>query len=133
MVGKHKSVFALLKNWCPMIAWVKFSRYKVHLAASKTCLKLPESIEDLLSNVGSNYSRRFSKQTQLKEFHEYLDTCIHQIMSPSKTRFLSLKQCVDQVLDQYEPLKSYFTTALFEDPSKTSYFTLTTLKDDRSF
>ena len=33
---------------------------------------------------------------------------------------MSVKQCVDRILEQYEPLKAYFTGVCFEDPSYTT-------------
>lgn len=45
---------------------------------------------------------------------------MHKILSPSITRWLSLEQCVNRVIEQYEPLKAYFRESVFEDPSKTT-------------
>ncbi|XP_046689130.1 uncharacterized protein LOC124375050, partial [Homalodisca vitripennis] len=44
---------------------------------------------------------------------------IHKILSPAVTRWLSLKSCVDRVIEQFQPLKAYLLTASVEDPSNT--------------
>lgn len=54
---------------------------------------------------------------------------MHKILSPSITRWLSVKQCVDRVLEQYEPLVAYFTELVFEDPSHTTEVMLETFNN----
>ncbi|KAF0711192.1 Dimer Tnp hAT domain-containing protein [Aphis craccivora] len=91
----------------------------IHLSASKACIKLPRSIEDVLRNIGSHFSRSHSRQMKYKEFQEFFKVEIHKILSPCTTRWLSLKACVDRILEQYPALKEYFRLLHFEDPSKT--------------
>jgi hypothetical protein len=118
-VGQHHSVFSFLKERYPQVVCVKCSCHMAHLAASKACMKLPKEIEDLLRNLASHFNRSFPRQEALKEFQIFFTTDIHKILSPSITRWLSLKQCVDRVIEQFEPLKAYLNLMLFEDPSPT--------------
>lgn len=67
MVAEHNSVFSRLKPQNPNIVCVKCSCHSIHLAASKACLKLPRSVEDLLRNLGAHFNRSFSRQMALKE------------------------------------------------------------------
>ncbi|KAG5881767.1 hypothetical protein JTB14_005530 [Gonioctena quinquepunctata] len=120
MFGEKQSVVSLLKNELPHIVCIKCSCHMTHLATSKACLKLPRSVEDLLRNVGSHFSRSYSRIAKFKEFQIFFQTDIHKILSPSHTRWLSLKACVDRVLEQYIPLKEYFRETVFSDPSKTT-------------
>lgn len=120
MVGEYNSVFSSLKKDLPHIVTVKCSCHMIHLAASKACLKLPRSVEDMLRNIGSHFSRSYSRQQSFKEFQIFFKTEIHKILSPSITRWLSLEQCVKRVLEQYDPLQAYFRELVFEDPSKTT-------------
>ncbi|KAJ8970481.1 hypothetical protein NQ314_001210 [Rhamnusium bicolor] len=92
MAGEHVSVFANLKKDIPHIALIKCSCHMINLSSSKACLKLPRTVEDLLRSLGAHFTQ---------------------------TRWLSLKACVDRVLEQYIPLKAYLTEAVFSDPSKT--------------
>lgn len=103
----HCNVYALLKRELPNIVYIKYSCHMIHLVASKACLKLPRSIEDLLRNLGSHFSRSFTRQEKFKEFQEFFHTDIHKILSPSVTRWLSIQACVDRVLEQFEPLLAY--------------------------
>lgn len=120
MVGEHNSVFSLLKKDNPNIVCIKCSCHMVHLAASKACLKLPRSVEDLLRNLGSHFNRSSLRRHKFKEFQIFFQTEIHKILSPATTRWLSLKQCVDRVLEQYDPIKAYLREVVFEDPSVTT-------------
>lgn len=52
MIGEHNSVFSHLKAALPSIACIKCSCHLIHLAASKACLKLPRSVEDLIRTWG---------------------------------------------------------------------------------
>ncbi|KAG8179977.1 hypothetical protein JTE90_016351 [Oedothorax gibbosus] len=119
MVGEHNSVFSHLKQESPYIACIKCSCHMIHLAASKACLNLPKHVEDLLRNLGAHFNRSYGRQLAFKEFQEFFRVEIHKILSPAATRWLSLKACVDRVLEQYEPLKAYLREACFEDPSYT--------------
>lgn len=127
MFGEHHSVVSLLKEELPDVAFIKCSCHLSHLVASKACLKLPRSVEDLLRNLGSHFSRSFSRQKKFEEFQQFFSVDIHKILSPTSTRWLSLKQCVDRVLEQYTPLKEYLRCLVFEDPSKTTEEMLSTM------
>lgn len=129
MVGEHSSVFALLKNDLPHIALVKCSCHMIHLSSSKACLKLPRNVEDFLRSVGAHFSRSSKRQMKLKEFQEFFQVEIHKILAPAQTRWLSLKACVDRVLEQYIPLKAYLTETVFTDPSKTTEEMLITMNN----
>lgn len=129
MVGDYHSVFSHLKSEIDYIVCVKCSCHMAHLAASKACLQLPKSVEDLLRNLSSHFSRSFSRQQALKEMQQFFCVEIHKILSPANTRWLSLKACVDRVLEQYTVLEAYLRTVVFDDPSQTTEQMLSTLKN----
>lgn len=129
MAGNNNSVFSLLKKNFSSIVCIKCSCHMAHLAISKACLKLPRSVEDLLRNIGSHFHRSHARIKKLEEFQEYFQTGIHKILSPSITRWLSIKSCVDRVLEQYEPLQAYLRVQVFEDPSITTEQMLSTMEN----
>lgn len=118
MVGEYNSVFAKLKERLPNIVCVRCSCHMIHLAASKACLQLPKSVEDMLRNIGSHFSRSHNRQQKLAEMQRFYQTQIHQILLPATTRWLSLKACVDRTLEQYPALEAYFRLEIVEDPSR---------------
>ncbi|CAH0555086.1 unnamed protein product [Brassicogethes aeneus] len=123
------SVFTLLKENIPHIICIKCSCHMAHLATSKACLKLPKSVEDLLRNIGSHFHRSSQRTKRFEEFQTFFEVKIHKILSPAVTRWLSIKNCVDRVLEQYEPLKGYFRELVFEDPSHTTQIMIETLEN----
>lgn len=127
MVGEHNSVFSRLKHDNPHIVCVKCSCHSIHLAASKACLNLPRSVEDLLRNLASHFHRSYGRQMALKECQEFFNVDIHKVLSPSITRWLSLEACVNRVLEQYDVLKAYLSTEVIDDPSITLNAMLATM------
>lgn len=120
MFGEFKSVYSYLKMDLPNIVCIRCSCHMIHLSSSKACLKLPRTVEDLLRNIGAHFSRSALRQERFKEFQTFFRVDIHKILLPCNTRWLSLKACIDRVLEQFTPLKAYFTEVVFSDPSKTT-------------
>ncbi|KAF2887669.1 hypothetical protein ILUMI_18504 [Ignelater luminosus] len=96
----------------------------IHLSSSKACLKLPRNVEDFLRSVGAHFSRSSHRQLKFKKFQEFFQVEIHRILAPAQTRWLSVKACVDRVLEQYIPLKAYLAEAVFSDPNATHFLGL---------
>ncbi|XP_014299066.2 uncharacterized protein LOC106693944 [Microplitis demolitor] len=132
-VGDKKSIFALLKQNIDGIVTVKCSCHMIHLVASKACAKLSKSAEDLLRNLGSYFHRSWKRIKELQEFQEYFEVKIHRVLSPSNTRWLSLKSCVDRILEQYTPLQVYLQGQLLKDPSPTLQTMLKTMDNRFTF
>ncbi|XP_072402181.1 uncharacterized protein [Diabrotica undecimpunctata] len=129
MVGEFNSVFSKLKEEFPHIVCIRCSCHMAHLATSKACLKLPRHVEDLLRNIGSHFNRSALRRHKFIEFQNFFQVKIHKILSPAITRWLSIKECVDRVLEQYEPLRAYLTEYVFEDPSITTETMLETMSN----
>lgn len=127
MFGEHHSVVSLLKSELPDVVFIKCSCHLIHLVASKACLKLPRSVEDLLRNLGSHFSRSYHRQQKLIEFQQFFTVEIHKILTSSTTRWLSVTACVDRVLEQYTALNAYLRQTVFDDPSKTTEEMLNTM------
>lgn len=113
MDGDNHYIFSLLRDSNPNIVCIKCSCHMIHLAASKACLKLRRSTEDLLRNIGSNFSRSSAKQKKLKEFQIFFRV---EILPPAISRWLSLKECVNRILEWYDVL----IHCVFEDNSLTT-------------
>ncbi|CAG5046379.1 unnamed protein product [Parnassius apollo] len=130
MIGEHNSVFSHLIAALPSVACIKCSCHSIHLAASKACLKLSRSVEDLIRNLGSHFSRSSFRQEKFAEFQAFLQCDLHKILNVATARWLSKKNCVDRVLQQYTPLREYLRLAVFEDPSKTTEEMVATMDNE---
>lgn len=102
----------------------------LHLVVSKTFEKLPASLKDLLKKLSSHFHSSGIRQERLREFQDYFSAPSHGILSPSNTRCLALKQCVDRVIDQYMPLNEYFRELVFSEPFVTTNEVLRITEDE---
>lgn len=120
MFGKYHSVSQLLVQNHPWIIPVKCSCHMIHLCASHASLQLPKSLEDLCRNISTYFHVSPLRSKEFHKFQEFFDIPEHQFLKPGQTRWLSMKLCVDRIIEQYEPLKLYFTGAAIEDPTHTN-------------
>lgn len=120
MFGAHHSVAQLLVKNHPWIIPIKCSCHLIHLCASHACKILPKSIEDLCRNVYSHFRLSSQRCDAFKEFQDFFNLDHHQMLRAGQTRWLSMKMCVDRLLEQYEALKLYFRGVALEDPSHTN-------------
>ena len=61
------------------------------------------------------FPRSPKRQRTLVEFQVFLDAEINTILRPSGTRWLSLGESINRILDQWGPLQLYFTHAFLEE------------------
>ena len=121
MFGASESVVALLKNDMPHVVAIKCSCHLIHLCASYACLKLSTTLEDMLRNVHAHFSRSSHRTHNLEEFQRFCELPVHKILTLSQTRWLSMENVVNRVLEQWPALELYFTdlVASKKDPSNT--------------
>ena len=72
--------------------------------SSYTALKLPKSLEDLCRDVYAHFHRSLKRQDVYREFQTFYDVEPHKFLSPTQTRWLSLHECINRLLEQYEAL-----------------------------
>ena len=53
----------------------------------------------------------------------------HELLSPAQTRWLSLQECVNRLLEQFEALTRYFTLTANEDPTHSNDRILASLQN----
>ncbi|XP_028402033.1 uncharacterized protein LOC114524975 [Dendronephthya gigantea] len=120
MFGSRHSVAQMLVANYPWIIPVKCACHMIHLCASHASVQLPKSIEDLCRNISSYFHLSPLRTKNFQEFQEFFDLEKHQLLKPGQTRWLSMKMCVDRIIEQYDALKLYFTGAAVEDPTHTN-------------
>ena len=129
MFGVNHSVSTLLKERFPWIQTVKCSCHSIHFCASHTGKMLPKSLEDLCRNIYSHFNASSQRTDALREFQEFFEADQHKILQASQTRWLSMKQCVDRIIEQYDVLTHYFINVVFQDPTHTNDMILKSLKN----
>ncbi|KAL0860507.1 hypothetical protein ABMA27_009881 [Loxostege sticticalis] len=129
MMGQHNSVAQLIKQNYPQVFVSKCSCHMIHLVASHACTKLSNSLEDLCRNVYNHFARSPKNSAAFKEFQSFHEVKPHKILRACQTRWLSLQACVRRILEQWDPLKSYWRILNFEDPTHANRHTLQTLEN----
>lgn len=115
MMGRHHSLQSLFREQIPNLFVMKCICHSFHLCASNACLKLPRKIEDFTRNVYNYLSNSPKRQSLLKEFQSFVGVKPHKILHPAQTRWLSLRQVVDRLLEQYDALHLFFIDAVAND------------------
>ena len=120
MFGEHNSVAQLLKTEYPNIFIVKCSCHLIHLVSSYAALKLPKSLEDLCRDIYNHFHRSSKRQDVYQQFRSFFNAEPNKVLSPGQTRWLSLEECANRILEQYQALQQYFVLTANEDPTHTN-------------
>ena len=65
-------------------------------------------VEELLVDLFFWFDKSTKRKASLVEYCTFCDTEYRQIIKHVNTRWLSLERAVQRVLQQFDPLKSYF-------------------------
>ncbi|CAH0551119.1 unnamed protein product [Brassicogethes aeneus] len=117
MMGHLNGVQALLKKRLPNLVVVGCSSHSFNLCSSYACAKIPKEVDELIKDIYAHFSHSSKRNNALKEFQVFCELKPHKILRLSETRWLSLQQVVDRVLEQYNALTLYFTETAYEASS----------------
>lgn len=129
MMGEHHSVKALLLKDVPSLFIMKCICHSFHLCASYASEKLPKIVEDLTRDIYNYFGSSPKRTEHFVEFQTFCNVKIHKILHPSQTRWLSVHMVVSRILEQYEPLKLFFTDAVASNDVLAAENILTRLRD----
>ena len=115
MFRQHNSVVTQLKELIPDLFVMKCLCHTAHLCASHACERLPQVVEDLVRDIYSHFAHSAKRLGEYKEFQQFTQTEPHKLLKPSQTRWLSLQQCVERVIEQWPALESYFENSAERD------------------
>ncbi|KAK3921787.1 LOW QUALITY PROTEIN: Zinc finger protein 862 [Frankliniella fusca] len=115
MLGANNSVMTRLQERFPGIIIMRCVCHSLHLAGKDASKCLPRALEDLARNTHNFFKHSSKKVAQFAEFQQYLEVSEHKMLLLSLTRWLCLRENVDRILEQWEPLRLYLTEARFED------------------
>lgn len=88
--------------------------HSLRLCASEACKCLPRMCEDLAKNIYNFFKTSAKRQAAFKEFQDFCHTEPHKILRPAQTRWLFLLSVVRRILEQWDPLKLFFTRNCLE-------------------
>lgn len=108
MIGVNKGVFSFCKAKHPSIILQRCSCHLIHLAAQKAAAQLSINIEQFLVQVFYFLEKSSKRLNTLKSHQELCGNKPHKILKCVSTRWLSLLECVERILEQWDPLKLLF-------------------------
>ncbi|XDV39300.1 hypothetical protein PO909_008556 [Leuciscus waleckii] len=112
MVGRHHSVYTLLKQRQPNLQLIRCVCHFLDIIAHKAMKQLPSNIDYLIRETYNWFSHSAKRQTDYKAIYETVNGGSPlKLLSPSVTRWLATADCIDRILDQEEELTLHFTLA----------------------
>ncbi|GAA6077908.1 zinc finger MYM-type protein 6-like [Tachysurus ichikawai] len=105
MQGFGKGVAAFLKAQHPHICLMGCPWHLIHLAAERASRELCVNVEDFLVTIYYYLDKSSKRKSNL---HDVQVMCILKILKMASTRWLSLGQCVNRLLQQWDALTVFF-------------------------
>nr|XP_033339080.1 uncharacterized protein LOC117227710 isoform X1 [Megalopta genalis]XP_033339081.1 uncharacterized protein LOC117227710 isoform X1 [Megalopta genalis]XP_033339082.1 uncharacterized protein LOC117227710 isoform X1 [Megalopta genalis] len=124
MVGKHHSFVTLFKKRNPEVITIPCICQKLNLITINACKFIPNSVNIIMHRI-FNYTDQSGKSNhKLVELQMFASR--HRMQEPSKTKWLSMRECVVKLLEQWDILLIYFedqnntcATEILEDLNST--------------
>jgi hypothetical protein len=102
------SLSSLLLTRQPRLFIIRCLCHSINLVSSHATETLPPNAEQLLRDVYNYFAYSYKSTAVLKEVQGEFSLSKHKIVSYNKVRWLSLKNSVNRVLEQWESLKEVF-------------------------
>ena len=109
-VMQKNSVLTRLVEKKPDLFSLHCTCHQLHLCASAACRVLPGSIEDFLRQTAYFFDHSPKRCAALRQVQATLGVPQHKLIKPAGTSWLSLHQCVERTLEQWDALQTYFST-----------------------
>ncbi|XP_071487576.1 uncharacterized protein [Diadema antillarum] len=110
MMGSHSGVAAFVTKANPDTFIMGCPCHLLHLAAEKGASQLPFSPVDLLVPVFYYLEKSSKRNKEFKECQIMCDAEQHIMLKHVCTRWLSLERALSRLIEQWEPLKLYFSS-----------------------
>ena len=114
---KNKTKQNKTHNYCLLLicfqCYFRCVCHSIQLAASKAVETMPRNVDFMVHQTYNWFSLSPSRQTAYKGIFSTLNDGATplKIMAPAGTRWLSIYQCVDRILGQWDELKLHFSIA----------------------
>ena len=108
MMGTKGGVKSFLLNENPYLYVMGCVCHSMHLCASAAAKKIPANVENLARNVYLFLAHSAKRQSEFKEFQELFSDNTNKILKMSATRWLSLENVINRVLENWSALKHFF-------------------------
>ena len=106
LVGAKNGVDGIMKKKQPDLHLAGCPCHMLHNAAHKACTALPFNIDEVLVDTYYYLEKSSNCIAALEAFQE--DVKHHKILKHVSTRWLSVRKCIDRVLENWDALKLFF-------------------------
>lgn len=131
MMGRHNGVQALLKQVKTTLYVSGCICHNLNLASSHAAKHIPKTVDDLIRYINSFFCNSSTRRDDLTEFQKFFNSEEHAILKYAPTRWLSRQAAVDRIIEQWDPLTSFFTLSVNESKDKANNtFILKSLNDN---
>ncbi|CAM1331742.1 Uncharacterised protein r2_g4065 [Pycnogonum litorale] len=117
MQGQNDSVLTRMRDAAPDLFVLKCYCHTFHLVAEHASKALSKTADQLIHDIYNYFKLSPNRQKSLAEFQKFVEVQVHKILKPCQTRWLSVAQCVDRILEQWHALELFFTAESFENKS----------------
>nr|XP_033339076.1 SCAN domain-containing protein 3-like isoform X1 [Megalopta genalis] len=106
MVGKHQSFVTLFKKRNPEVVTIPCICQKLNLIAIQACQFIPDNVNKLMHRIFNYTEQSGKRKLELVELQMFAST--HTKLEASETQWLSIRECVAKLLEQWPILLIYF-------------------------
>ena len=117
MVGRDKGVYGHMSRKNPSIFMAGCVFHLIHIAAEKGAACLPLDVSQLLIDAYYYLDKSSKRQSFFKEMQLLHDVKQGKILKHVSTRWLSIKKCLPRLIENWEPLYTFFKS---EESASTS-------------
>ncbi|XP_071033051.1 SCAN domain-containing protein 3-like [Parasteatoda tepidariorum] len=125
MQGKRNGVIAHLKQQHDSLISARCACHLINLAAEKAAAILPINVDEILVDIYYYLNKSAKRKDALKHFQALHDKEAHKILKHVCTRWLSLGRSLSRLMEQWDPLVSFFKESV-KSQSKTVSVSLST-------
>jgi len=120
MTGIEKGVSSRLKEVCNHVVDMKDICHLLNNIFKKALEAIPKEIIDIIKNICSHFHRSTQKNALLRQILIEKNIKPLEILYQSKTRWLSMRDCIGRILELWPALQSYFL--LYGSDTQKEYF-----------
>lgn len=129
MLGANNFFASRLISEVPKVTVIRCICHTSAIIAIKACVNLPRAPEELLCQISTDLSNSSKRCAQLEKIQEYFNKEKKKILQVSSTTWLSLHQCINRILENWDVLISFFRVAQVDDKLKSAELILMDLEN----
>ena len=121
MSGMGKGVAGNICRIQPSVYFMGCACHLMNIAAQKAANTLPCPVSDVLIDIYFYLDKSANRKQNLKELQVFQGKETRKLLKLVNTRWLSLGQCLNRLLEMWEPLEAFFSDEQDKINAKSNY------------